>query len=104
VAPAPDRLRPGQHVHQGVEGEDWKERQLQDGLALAERMGGTVAPEDVYTDNVSASRFAKKERDDYLRLLKAIETRQAHRAPHSSIRPAIRRGGWVCQRRGTGCE
>ena len=57
----------------GMDGEGWKERQLQDGLALAERMGGTVAPEDVYTDYVSASRFAKKERDDYLRLLKAIE-------------------------------
>jgi site-specific DNA recombinase len=57
----------------GLDDEDWKERQLQDGIALAERMGGTVAPEDVYTDYVSASRFAKKERPDYLRLLKAIE-------------------------------
>jgi site-specific DNA recombinase len=57
----------------GMDGEGWKERQLQDGLALAERMGGTVAPEDVYTDYVSASRFATKERDDYLRLLRAIE-------------------------------
>jgi hypothetical protein len=42
-----------------MDGEDWKERQLQDGLALAERMGGKVAPEDVYNDYVSASRFAK---------------------------------------------
>jgi site-specific DNA recombinase len=57
----------------GFDGEDWKERQLQDGVAIAERMGGTVAPEDVYTDYVSASRFSKRERDDYLRLLRAIE-------------------------------
>jgi site-specific DNA recombinase len=57
----------------GFDGEDWKERQLEDGVAIAERLGGRVAPEDVYTDYVSASRFAKKERDDYLRLLKAIE-------------------------------
>ena len=57
----------------GLDDEDWKERQLEDGLAIAERMGGTVAPEDVYTDSVTASRFGKKEREDYLRLLKAIE-------------------------------
>jgi hypothetical protein len=44
----------------GMDGEDWKERQLQDGLALAERMGGTVAPEDVYTDYVSASRSPRR--------------------------------------------
>jgi DNA invertase Pin-like site-specific DNA recombinase len=36
-------------------------------------MGGTVAPEDVSTDVVSASKFSKKERKDYLRLLAAIE-------------------------------
>jgi site-specific DNA recombinase len=57
----------------GMDDEDWKERQLEDGLAIAERMGGTVAPEDVYTDSVTASRFGKKERPDYLRLLEAIE-------------------------------
>ena len=57
----------------GQDTEDWKERQLEDGIAIAERMGGTVAPEDVYTDVVSAARFGKQERDDYLRLLRAIE-------------------------------
>jgi site-specific DNA recombinase len=60
-------------MSRGQDDEDWKERQLEDGLAIAERMGGAVAPEDVYTDVVSASRFAKKEREDYLRLLRAIE-------------------------------
>jgi site-specific DNA recombinase len=60
-------------MSQGKDTEDWKERQLEDGVAIAERMGGTVAPEDVYTDTVSASRFARKEREDYLRLLKDIE-------------------------------
>jgi site-specific DNA recombinase len=57
----------------GQDTENWKERQLEDGIAIAERMGGTVAPEDVYTDVVSAARFGKQERDDYLRLLRAIE-------------------------------
>jgi len=57
----------------GMDNEDWKERQLEDGLAIVERMGGTAAPEDVYTDVVSASRFGGKERPDYLRLLKGIE-------------------------------
>jgi len=60
-------------MSQGKDTEDWKKRQLEDGLAIAERMGGAVAPEDVYTDVVSAARFATKERSDYLRLLRAIE-------------------------------
>ncbi len=63
----------------GFDDEDWKERQLEDGLAIAERMGGTVAPEDVYTDSVTASRFGNKERPDYLRLLEAIEAPEGPR-------------------------
>jgi site-specific DNA recombinase len=60
-------------MSEGKDTPDWEERQLEDGVALAERRGGTVAPEDVYTDVVSASKFSKKERKDYLRLLSAIE-------------------------------
>jgi hypothetical protein len=60
-------------MSEGKDTPDWEERQFEDGVALAERMGGTVAPEDVYTDVVSASKFSKKERKDYLRLLAAIE-------------------------------
>jgi hypothetical protein len=51
-------------MSEGKDTPDWEERQLEDGVALAERMGGTVAPEDVYTDVVSASKFSKKERKD----------------------------------------
>ena len=60
-------------MSRGKDTEDWKAQQFKDGLAIAERMGGTVAPEDVYTDTVSASRFSKKEREDYQRLLDAIQ-------------------------------
>lgn len=60
-------------MSRGKDTDDWKAQQLKDGLAIAERMGGTVAPEDVYTDIVSASRFSKKEREDYQRLLRAIQ-------------------------------
>jgi site-specific DNA recombinase len=70
---APVRAAVYRRMSHGLDDENWKERQLEDGLAIAERMGGTVAPEDIYTDSITASRFGKKERGDYLRLLKAIE-------------------------------
>jgi site-specific DNA recombinase len=70
---APVRAAIYRRLSHGLDSEDWKERQLEDGLAIAERLSGSVAPEDVYTDVVSASRFSNKERPDYLRLLKAIE-------------------------------
>ena len=69
----PVRAAVYRRMSEGKDTPDWEERQFEDGVALAERMGGTVAPEDVYTDVVSASKFSKKERKDYLRLLAAIE-------------------------------
>jgi DNA invertase Pin-like site-specific DNA recombinase len=70
----PVRAAVYRRMSEGKDTPDWEERQFEDGVALAERMGGTVAPEDVYTDVVSASKFSKKERKDYLRLLAAIES------------------------------
>src|SRR5215211_8706955 len=69
----PVRAAVYRRMSEGKDTPDWEERQFEDGVALAERMGGTVVPEDVYTDVVSASKFSKKERKDYLRLLAAIE-------------------------------
>src|SRR6266498_722954 len=46
----PVRAAVYRRMSKGKDTPDWEERQLEDGVAIAERMGGTVAPEDVYTE------------------------------------------------------
>ncbi|HEV8648998.1 MAG TPA: recombinase family protein [Actinomycetes bacterium] len=60
-------------MSKGKDTDDWQERQADDGRKIADRMGGTVAPEDIFTDKVSASRFSKKERKGYSDLLDAVQ-------------------------------
>jgi site-specific DNA recombinase len=53
--------------------EGWQQRQIDDGHAIAARKGATVAPDDIYIETNSASRFSTKARREYLRLLRKIE-------------------------------
>jgi len=56
-----------------TDGGDWKKRQIEDGHAIAVRKGATVDPDDIYVEEGSRSRFSKKARREYLRMLAKIE-------------------------------
>src|SRR6266545_891163 len=56
-----------------ADGGDWKLRQLEDSMEIANRKGAALADDDILIDTVSASKFSRKERIAYRELLRRIE-------------------------------